>query len=361
MRTPREPRGCAAFASRVRASTAIVSDAGRLSLIPVQQLTALAATALRRAGACDAMAAATAQALVDADASGLSSHGVLRVPLYCEHLRQGRARGDARPSVVRSRGACCLVDAGGGLAYEAMKCAADEAIARVAEHGITFAGVCRSHHAGAMAYHLRPVAAAGLIGIAFTNSPAAITMWGGKRALFGTNPVAACFPRRAGAPLSIDLSLTEVARGKILLYAERSQALPEGWAFDRDGRPTTDAKAALTGSLSAIGGMKGAVLALVVELLCCSLTGAGFGFENDSYFEPGGAPNIGHAVLAIDPGAVAGSDVYSARIEALIETMLADDGVRLPGARGEALRLRAHADGVDVPERLLAQLSQLAH
>jgi len=306
------------------------------------------------------MAQATARALVDADASGLASHGVLRVPLYCEHLRQGRVRGDARSSVVRSRGGCCLVDAGGGLAFEAMALAGQEAIARASEHGIAFSGVCKSHHAGAMGYHLRPVAEAGLIGMAFTNSPAAINAWGGKRPLFGTNPVAACFPRQSDSPLIIDLSLTEVARGKIMLYAEQGKPVPEGWAFDRDGHPTTDAKAALTGSLSAIGGAKGAMLALMVEMLCCTLTGAAFGFENDSYFEPGAPPNIGHALLAIDSDSVAGRSTYWDRTEALISAMLADDGVRLPGARGAVQRARASAEGVDIPERLLAQISRLA-
>ena len=306
------------------------------------------------------MAQATARALVDADASGLPSHGVLRVPLYCEHLRQGRADGLARPSVVRSRGGCCLIDAQGGLAYEAMLRAGDEAIQRARSSGIAFVGVLRSHHAGAMAYHLRPLAEAGLVGLAFTNSPAAINMWGGKRPLFGTNPVAACFPRRDASALSVDLSLTEVARGKILVYAQQDKPLPLGWAYDRDGRPTTDARAALTGSLSAIGGAKGSMLALVVELLCCSLTGAGLGFENDSYFEPGRSPNIGHAIIAIDPAALGGAEVYSARIEALIAAMLTDEGVRLPGARGDASRRNAHANGIDVPERLLVQISDLA-
>jgi len=306
------------------------------------------------------MAQATARALVDADASGLASHGVLRVPLYCDHLRQGRTRGDARPSVVRSRGGCCLVDAGGGLAFEAMAIAGQEAIARASNHGIAFSGVFNSHHAGAMGYHLRPVAEAGLVGIALTNSPAAINAWGGKRPLFGTNPVAACFPRRSESALIIDLSLTEVARGKIMVYAEQGKPLPAGWAFDLDGRPTTDAKAALTGSLSAIGGAKGAMLALTVEMLCCSLTGAAFGFENDSYFEPGAPPNIGHVLVAVDPDAVAGRATYQDRTEALLSAMLADDGVRLPGARGAAQRGRASVEGVDIPERLLAQITRLA-
>jgi (2R)-3-sulfolactate dehydrogenase (NADP+) len=332
-----------------------------LPLIALPQLLSLATRVLQRAGASEAMAQATAAALVDAEASGVSTHGVARLPLYCTHLRAGRADGSARPSVVSSHGGCCLIDAGGGLAYEAMNLAGREAIARAGIHGIAFAGVHHSHHAGAMAHHLRPIGQAGMVGVAFSNSPAAINAWGGKRPLFGTNPIAACFPRRHGAALTIDMALTEVVRGRIMLYAEQGKPLPQGWALDAQGRPTTDARAALTGSLSAIGGAKGAMLALCVELLCCALTGAAFGFENDSYFvEPGRTPDIGHALLAIDPGALAGRDTYLSRVEALIEAMAADADVRLPGARRERSLALAQAHGIEIADSLLAQISQLA-
>lgn len=328
--------------------------------LSLDALEALVVRALRNAGACDAAAAATARALVDAEACGLAGHGLSRVGLYCIHLRDGRADGAARPVVAQDRGGCGLVDARGGLAFEALAIAGKEAIARAHAHGIAFVGVVRSHHAGAMGYHLQPLAAAGLVGFGFTNSPAAINAWGGRRPLFGTNPIAAAFPRPGASALIIDLSLTEVARGKIMLYAEQGKPLPPGWALDKQGQPTTDARAALTGSLSAVGGAKGAMLALVVELLCCALTGAAFGFENDSYFEPGNHPNIGHALLAIDPSALAGSSVYAERIEALVSAMLEDPGVRLPGARRDAALERARCEGLDVPDALHAQISRLA-
>jgi (2R)-3-sulfolactate dehydrogenase (NADP+) len=208
--------------------------------------------------------------------------------------------------------------------------------------------------------HLRPIAAAGMVALGFTNSPAAINAWGGKRALFGTNPVAACFPRLNDQPLVIDLSLIEVVRGKIMLHADQGQPIPLGWALDRAGNPSTDPKAALTGSLAPIGGAKGAMLALAVELICCALTGAAFGFESDSYFEPGGNPRIGHALLAIDPAALAGRDTYLARVEALIDVMLTDDAVRLPGARRHASAVHARSEGASIPAASYAQIVQLA-
>ena len=328
--------------------------------VSVEELTQLVTAALARAGASAAMAKATAQSLVAAEMAGLGGHGLSRVQLYAQHVKEGRADGKAEPRVAREKGAACLIDAQGGLAYLAMELATNEALRRAREFGVAFCGVAHSHHCGAMDYHLAPLAEAGLIGIGFTNSPAAINAWGGKKPLFGTNPIAAVFPRKGHPPLMIDLSLTEVARGKIMVAAKEGKPIPLGWALDANGKPTTDAKAALTGSMAAIGGVKGVLLALMVELLCCALTGAQFGFENDSFFEPGRPASLGHALLAIDPGALAGSAAYEERIETLLAAMLEDDGVRLPGERRHKLVAEARVNGIAVPDALIKQLRELA-
>jgi (2R)-3-sulfolactate dehydrogenase (NADP+) len=184
---------------------------------------------------------------------------------------------------------------------------------------------------------------------------------GGRRALFGTNPIAAVFPRRDATPLSIDLSLSEAARGKVMVAAKEGRPIPLGWALDRDGQPTTDAKAALAGSMLAMGGTKGAMLALVVELLVTALTGAAFGFEASSFFvDEGNRPRIGQAFLVLDPGALAGRDVFDERVETLIAAMQQDEGVRLPGARRAALAAKARVHGVEIPQALAEQLRALA-
>jgi (2R)-3-sulfolactate dehydrogenase (NADP+) len=209
--------------------------------------------------------------------------------------------------------------------------------------------------------HLLPVAAARMVGVAFTNSPAAIPAWGGRKALFGTNPVAFAFPREKGDPLVIDLALTTVVRGKIMLAMQKGEKIPEGWALDREGRPTTDPKEAIEGgSLFPIGGAKGAMLALAFELVCAALTGSAIGTEADSFFsEEGNKPRIGHAFLAIDPGAVAGRERYLERMETVIRTMLADEDVRLPGARRFASEKKL-AGGIEVADGLLEKIEQLA-
>lgn len=325
------------------------------------QLDSLIRRALERSGATPAMAAATARALVAAELDGIPSHGASRVPQYCGHVANGRAKGAAVPRVANERGGAVLVDAGGGLAFEACAFATAELAKRAKAHGVAFASVANSNHFGVAAYHVEPLAEAGLVALAFGNSPGAMPMWGGKRAIFGTNPIAAAFPRRNGAPIVIDLSLSEVARGKIMVAARDGKPIPLGWALDKDGNPTTDAKAALDGMMVPAGGAKGAMLALVVELLACALSGSAFGFESDSFFTEAGKPTrIGQAFLAIDPGALAGNEAFLERVETLVAAMLADEGVRVPGDRRRANRARIAKEGIAVPPDLAAKIAKLA-
>ncbi len=331
-----------------------------MAMIPIAEVQALVADRLMRAGANESMARSAAHALVLAEAQGLGSHGLSRVAQYAGHLRNGRVNRDAMPAVVGGRGGALLVDAGEGLAFAACELAITQAIERAREFGVAFAGVTNSHHCGVVVDHLRPVAAAGMVGLGFANSPAAMPAAGGKHAIFGTNPVAAVFPRRSGEPLLIDLSLSEVARGKLMVAAKEGRSIPLGWALDKDGQPTTEPKAGMEGSMLPIGAMsspKGAMLALIVELLVTALIGANFGFEASSFFvEEGNRPRIGQAFIVIDPSALTGSDAYLDRVEVLISEMLRDDGVRLPGTRREALRRQAEVDGLSVSDAILETL-----
>ena len=335
-----------------------------MSRLSFEQATQLAAASLHRAGAGQAMADSTARALVLAQAQGIASHGLGRVAQYAAHLRNGRADGAAVPVILRQRPAAVLVDACQGLAFPACELAIATAIDAARNAGACVAAVTNSHHAGVVVDHLRPAAAAGLVGLGFANSPAAMPAAGGRHPVFGTNPIAAAFPRHGNDPLLIDLSLSEVARGKLMVAAQARQPIPPGWALDREGRPTTDAQEALDGSMLPIGaatGPKGATLALVVELLVSALTGARFGAEASSFFvDEGNVPRIGQAFILIDPAALAGNDVYFSRVEALIDEMLIDPGVRLAGARRLALERAARADGLDVLDALVAQLHELS-
>ena len=325
---------------------------------PLPEIEALVAAQLQRAGASPAMATSTARALVLAESQGLASHGLSRVAQYSTHLKNGRVDGAAVPRVRNRQGAAIIVDAAEGLAFPACDLAIQEAISAAREHGIAIAGVVRSHHCGVLVDHLRAVAAAGMVGLGLANSPAAMPAAGGKHPIFGTNPVAAVFARAEADALMIDLSLSEVARGKLMVAAKEGHSIPSGWALDRQGQPTTDPAAGMAGSMLPIGAAtspKGAMLALVVELLVTAVIGANFGFEASSFFvDQGNRPGIGQAFIVINPGALAGQSSYLQRVEVLMTEMLIDDGVRLPGARREALRRLALREGVEVADSLLA-------
>src|SRR6185369_17578656 len=200
-----------------------------------QTLVRLASTALKRAGANDRMAQAAARHLVHAEEHGLPTHGMSRVPFYCGMLRRGRADGAAEPKLVADRAGVCLIDNQDGLPYVSVQWAVEEVIQRARRNGIGFSGIRNSAHVGVLGIHLLPVAQAGLVGFAFTNSPAAIPPWGGKKALFGTNPVASAFPRKGKDPLIIDLAMTTVVRGRIMMAMRKGERIPEGWALGADG------------------------------------------------------------------------------------------------------------------------------
>lgn len=307
-----------------------------------------------------AAARATAEALVAAEADGIPSHGLARLPAYADQALSGKVDGFAEPVLEWTGSACLRVDAGCGFAFPAVRKGLDEAASRVAETGLVAVAVRNSHHAGVMGHHVERVAEQGMAAIACSNSPAAIAPWGGSVALFGTNPVAFAAPRAGRPPLVIDTALSKVARGKIMVAAEEGQAIPEGWALDAQARPTRDARAGLAGTMLPMGDAKGAALVLLVEILAAALTGGRFGFEASSFFTADGPPpRIGQLFLLLDPKRL-GGETFADRLEALLGAILAQPGTRLPGERRLASRERARRQGIAVEPKLLAELRQRA-
>lgn len=310
-------------------------------------------------------ARAVADALVRAEADGISSHGVARVPPYAEQAKCGKVDGFAEPSVTRTAAAVLDVDSRIGFAFPAIRLGLDTAVEIVGETGIVAVGIKHSHHFGVAGHHVEDAANNGLVALAFSNTPAAIAPWGGKTALYGTNPIAFACPRIEGRPpLVIDLSVSTVARGKVVLAAKNGDAIPDDWALDADGQPTTDPEAALAGSMAPLGGTsagaKGAALGLMVELLCGALTGSNFGYQGSSFFEPTGAPpSIGHLILALDPQAFGGGLGFAARAEEMFKEILNQQGTRLPGER-RLQRRAASVEGIEIPDALAADLVQRA-
>jgi (2R)-3-sulfolactate dehydrogenase (NADP+) len=191
--------------------------------------------------------------------------------------------------------------------------------------------------------------------LGFSNSPAAIAPWGGNKGSFGTNPIAFACPRAGQPPLVIDLSLSTVARGKIMLAAQRGETIPDDWAQDAQGRPTTDPRAALAGTMQPLGGAKGAALALMVEILTASLTGANPAFRASSFFETEGPPpGVGQLFLVFDPRRF--NPDFDHAVAELLAHVLDQDGTRLPGSLRLQCRERSRREGILLPATLLADL-----
>lgn len=324
--------------------------------ISLDTLHTLAVRILENVGTSGANAVAVADALVAADADGIASHGVSRLPFYADQARSGKVDGKAEAEVMVVARSAVRVDAHDGFAYPAIRAGIERGIALGTESGIAAVVVGNSHHCGAGGYHVERVADAGCIGIGFSNTPSAMAPWGGSRGTFGTNPIAFACPRDDAPPLVIDLSLSTVARGKVMQAAKAGEAIPADWALDADGRPTTDPQAALAGTMQPLGGAKGAALALMVEILTGALAGSHFAYEASSFFEAEGpAPRIGQSFLLIDPVVFAGEG-FGARVEALIGEIAAQPGTRLPGARRLENRARAAVRGVTIPDSLHADL-----
>jgi (2R)-3-sulfolactate dehydrogenase (NADP+) len=297
----------------------------------------LARAALVACRTSEANATAVAAALVAAEADGLAGHGLSRVAAYADQAKSGKVDGFAVPAVARPRPGAVLVDAGMGFAFPALDAAVDAVAGIAPDQGVVAAAVANSHHFGVAGHHVEAVARRGLIGLLFGNSPAAIAPWGGATPLFGTNPIAFACPRTGAEPLVVDLSLSKVARGKIMVAAQK-------------GEP-----------MLPMGDAKGAALVLVVELLAVALTGSNFGWEASSFFTADGpAPRVGQLLIAIDPGAFGPSAVTERRIADLCGAVLGQRGARLPGDRRLALRVKAARDGIAVPAALVADMRRRA-
>ncbi|RWX76573.1 Ldh family oxidoreductase [Neorhizobium lilium] len=310
-------------------------------------------------GVLPATARSVALALVHAEAAGQSGHGLRRVPAYVKQVRTGKVDGQATAVAERTRPGVLAVDAAHGFAYPALDLAVAQLPAMVREQGIAFAAIHRSHHAGVMALTVERFAEQGLVAMMFANAPASMAPWGGKVPLFGTNPIAFATPLEGADPLVIDLALSKVARGKVMEATQKGTDIPDDWAFDVDGNPTTDAVAAMKGTMAPSGGAKGAALALMVEVLAAGLTGAHFSHQASSLFdEKGPPPSLGQAIIAIDPSAAAGAGA-ARRLADLAHEMARQDGVRLPGRRGRGLRAEAAKHGIKIEDDVMAAIKAL--
>ena len=327
-------------------------------ILPLKECETLITSIFHKAGLPKNLAALVAEYLLLAEMDGQKGHGLARVHSYHAHLVKGIIRKDAqiRAYIDEHRPAILRIDADYGFAYPAIEEAHRKLPALINQYGMAACFIGHSHHAGILGHHVEKLAKQGYIAIMMANTPAAMAASGGKKPIFGTNPIAFAMPRAYHAPLIMDLSLTQVARGKIMQAKAQGQGLQAGWAFDKEGQPTLDPETALQGSLAPIGGVKGTLLAMMVELLTAGLGDSNFGFEADSFFADGNAPpNTAQTIIAFAPP----SQAQMHRMERLFETVLQDEDCRLPGDKLVMMRKQAETQGIRLTQADYNQLKNL--
>lgn len=336
---------------------------GDMITLQIEEARTLCRNAFIASGASEDNAEITSDALIRAEADGQRGHGLSRVPSYSAQVKTGKVNGQAEPLIEDVKPGLFRVNADYGFAYPAIKLALPELSRRTKDLGIAAAAIYRSHHFGVAGHPCEDLAGQGLITFVYGNTPKAIAPFGAKEKVLGTNPVAFGAPlgeSLSSDPLVIDFALSVVARGKINAAKQAGKAIPEGWAFSPDGQSTTDPETALAGSMAPIGGVKGAALALMIEVMSACLVGSALSAEAPSLFEGDGEPpNLGQVILAIDAESLS-NGMFAGRINDLAAIYSELDGARFPGTGRLRQRLKSEEQGVEVPISLIDEIRALA-
>lgn len=286
--------------------------------VPLAILASAVQSIFEAAGLAADDARTVAESLSDADVRGIHSHGVLRVPDYVKKLTHEGVDPRGRPRLVSDKGAALVVDGGNSLGQVAMRFAMQTAIARAKEINLAFAAVGGSNHAGTMDYYVRMALEHDMIAIAGTNALPTMAPWGGREKIVGINPLGIAIPGSDGAAFVLDFAFGATAHGKIRVYAQKGEPIPAGWAYDADGRPTTDAAAALDGLIQPIGAFKGIGLGMAVGMLSSLLSGAAYGTESGNMVDGPIAGVDGQFALAINIAAFTDVAQFKTRVDKIL-------------------------------------------
>jgi LDH2 family malate/lactate/ureidoglycolate dehydrogenase len=328
--------------------------------VSAEVLHGVVAAVFERCGMSTADAALLAETLVHADLRGVHSHGVLRVGDYAKKLEAGGVDPRGRPRVVTDAGAALVIDGSNSMGQIGATFAMRACVERARTTNAAVAAVGGSNHCGAMDYYALLACRADLIGIATTNALPTMAPWGGKEKVLGINPLAVAIPAGDEAPVVLDIAFSASSHGKIRVYQQKGLPIPDGWATDAEGRPTTDAAAALDGLLQPIGGYKGTGLALVTGLLSTLLSGAAFGTELGSLAEGARPGRDGHFFMALNVAAFQEVARFKGRLDEIIRRVRAstpaspDGRVYLPGEREAEAEKRYRAEGIPLNRETLA-------
>ncbi|MFT5111991.1 MAG: (2R)-3-sulfolactate dehydrogenase (NADP+) [Parasphingorhabdus sp.] len=327
-----------------------------LNLDEVEQITR---SALQSCGASGAQLEIATQSVVDAEKDGIRAVGLNYLPIYCGHLQNEKLRGDAEPSHLQISPSAIQSNAGNGFAHAAFVEAENDYFALVKQQGIAALSITNSYSAGVVGWFVDRMAQQGLIGIGFANSPSAVAPAPGASPFFGTNPMAFSVPRQNASPIIADMATSQVALVTIKAKAAAGEKIPLGWGYDADGNMTEDAAAVINGgALAPVGGYKGTLLGMLVDVLAGALAGPNCSFNAPMFKNNEGTyPAVGQFFIGVYPGQFGGeNNHFSERLESMLEAFVSEPGARLPGARRLDNQKEALENGVSVPPDLIARI-----
>lgn len=326
--------------------------------LSLEQATALCRMAALGAGASDETARSIAAAAVAAEAEGNKAVGLSHYIDYLEALEAGRIRGKAEPAITRPALAVYLSDAQGGAAHTGFDRVFDDIAKAARLFGVTIFSQKNAYTAGALGYFTGRLAEQGLISFAATNGPAVLAGSGSTKPVYCTNPMSFACPQADGAPLIVDQSSSATAFVNIRKAAADGKAIPEGWALDADGNPTTDPTAAMKGALLAFGGPRGANIALMVEVLAAGLSGANWSLDAPWFSGGPDSPGTGLFVLAVEPKLL--DPDFEKRMKDQLDRLDRRYGVHIPGLSKAAATEEARSRGITVSKEIVERIADFA-
>ena len=292
----------------------------------------LATNTLQKNGSSKENALPLALGIIDAENQGIKSHGFHYLPIYCLHLNCNKVSGSANPKLNVISNVAFKVDADNGFAHRAIFLGMQKLIPSAKENGISSLAITNSYNCGVLGYHTKNIAKEKLIAIGCTNAPASIAPLGGIKPVVGTNPISMAIYNKGDVKIIIDQSVSVVAKSEISVRAKSGEKIPEGWAFDSDGKTTTDASVALKGTMAPAGGYKGFGMGLFVEIMSACLTGSNLGIEASSFAnDQGDPPGTGQFFIAINPEKF--SHNFDEKIEKVMQSIKKQENVRVPGSK----------------------------
>lgn len=318
--------------------------------LETQEAFSIAHQAIIDAGANEAIATSLANATVSAEWAGSRAVGFAHLPDYLGGFVQGRISKSAEPTITFPAPALIRVDAHGGIAQLGFDRAFDQIVERANSFGVTVFSQTDNFTVGELGYYPRRLAEKGLVALAVTNATAQMTTLESRKPVYGTNPMAFAAPRGSDKPFVVDQATSATAFVNVRQAAERGEAIPEGWAVDANGEPTTDSRKAVEGLLLAFGGARGANLALMIEIMAAGMTGGNWSMDAPSFASGSECPSVGLFIVAIKPELLVPNFVE--RLSTQIDR-LAAQGVRIPGSHLNITEL-------DVPDELLARVREFS-